>query len=119
MKNQEIIKGLKAQGYKVTVSHFRISTADFQVCKQLHEFGMKNWKKIQEKVIPSFELRSYFSETGYDISARGGRTEVSAEKGDKLYYGIAECSLADNYCRQTGIQKALGRLISVMQKNEA
>lgn len=115
--NSEIITDLKAKGYRVTVSHFRISSADFATAKTMNELGVKNWAKIERLVCPTYLLRSAFSENGYDISPRGGRTEVRVVAPDGLeFYGEANCSLADNYCRNKGITMALGRLVGILQE---
>lgn len=117
MNNKNIVDQLKSQGYKLTINHLRISTGDFAAAKVIHNLGVKNWAKIERLVNPTYMLRSAFSEDGHDISPRGGKTEVIAVAPDgQEFYGEAHCSLADNYRRNDGITKALGRLLSVLKE---
>ena len=117
--NQEIISNLKNRGFEIHVAHYRVPAHDFQVCRELNRFGMKNWRKIQDKVNPGMYLRSYFMDNNCEISPRGGRCVVIAtDKNGAEFVGIAECSIADNYCRSEGVRKALGRLIGVIGKDK-
>lgn len=117
--NQEIIKDLKTRGFQIHVAHYRLAAIDFEVCREMNRYGMKNWRKIQDKVNPEFYLRSYFADNGYEISPRGGRCVITAtDKHGAEFAGVAECSIQDNYCRSEGVRKALGRLVGILEKEK-
>ena len=55
---------------------------------------------------------------GNEVSARGGRTIVIiTDKNRKnIYSGVAICNPTDNYCRETGRNLALNRVLENHQE---
>ncbi len=49
-----------------------------------------------------------------DIMACGGKTEVVIRLNGKEYFGIAYCSLSDQFCYKTGRLLALDRAIAAL-----
>ncbi len=97
MKNNQVtVQQLKKTGAKVTVKHFRWASKK-QVDKYI-EWEFINLKKDERKL--------------YNISGRGGATEVKVElKDGRVLEGLSKCHINDNFNKKIAILIALGRAL--------
>ena len=113
MKNNigEAIKRVEDQGFKVEVEHNRFSQSDFtEIQRAVHlieKAGGTITKGVERDLVKNYT----FVKSGPNVAPRGGETQVSISKGDKIWFGYAYCSISDNFSREEGVEKALARAV--------
>lgn len=111
------IKSLRQSGYKVRVLHDRY----LQIPSV--RFDDISSKPVVCKNSKLTHLDAARKE-GFEVGPKGGKTviELTVPQGSgirpKIVTGVAECNLADNYCKRTGINIALGRAIKQFTNTE-
>jgi len=116
---QPLLDQLRADGYKVNVSHNRIPATERDIIEEMRE-DRNNWSHdakvtfVRARSAPKYQLR----EAGEEILPFGGVTIVRVTKGDKEYVAISTCSPLDNFDKRQGLIRATGRLLGVMKKEK-
>ncbi len=114
MNKINTVQSLRKSGFDVKVNHYRFAVHTVRpvvniVAKStLH--GIHYIDAVAQE-LELFPLRKSLLPKN-EIFPRGGITEVILIKDDKTSVGVAHCSLADNYVRREGINKAIGRALS-------
>ena len=92
------LQELQAKGFRVRVRHFRDKRITFD-SPQIH----RGLAAVLARV---------------DFAATGGATEVSVVTPEgAVYVGTSECSHKDMFCRRTGRELAMGRVVTALEKD--
>jgi len=72
-------------------------------------------EKKAKREMQCFHYRMSYPDGG--VRPRGGATVVFIERADEEWlWGVAACSLQDNFCKKRGVQIAKGRANSMMEQ---
>lgn len=99
----EVFQKLRASGYRTTIYHER--------------YWMDGAKNIlgPDKICDIQEEMNELGITSGGVYGKGGFTcaEIRTPDGEE-FVAYAECSLKDNFCKRTGRQIAINRLLKTM-----
>lgn len=96
---QDTLRRLKDAGYTVRCSHLRYP---------LRPSGEPGLHTVTTHQIAA---------SGLGVSARGGETVMSIERGDELGVGVAVCHPGDTFDRHSGFELAAGRALAALSRH--
>jgi hypothetical protein len=102
------IQEARKAGFKVTVNHLRFPEGFCSFHHQIRAL-LRKWSNAES----DYDLCKLTSYDKTPMDARGGKTIVEISKDGKECFGVAYCSLKDNYCRKIGAEQALERALAV------
>lgn len=95
--NTAALQNLKAQNFKIKITHFR----------------RKKWKDKLEPLIQDRAIRENIKRGGFGyemVSERGGSTEICLTRGEEKIVIRADCYVKDSFSKKIGVFQCLDKL---------
>lgn len=107
----KMIAELKSLGLEVDVRHCRVDFAFFNKFQSFRRIIEGNGGKMTKALEDYFGNENLIDVHSTDYSPTGGLTEVKIYNNRGNFFGLAYCSMMDNYCRSKGTLMALRRAV--------